>query len=80
MNKASLLHSPGTLPGFVVVLVTVLVVVLAPGTGVIYTLSNGVSELLKETVLKALHERFPERIVNQTNGITPGRWLLAEAM
>ncbi|MGI9501653.1 MAG: glycogen/starch/alpha-glucan family phosphorylase, partial [Geminicoccaceae bacterium] len=40
---------------------------------------NGVSalhsELMKETVFKALHERFPERIVNQTNGITPRRWL-----
>ncbi|MDH3661089.1 MAG: glycogen/starch/alpha-glucan family phosphorylase, partial [Alphaproteobacteria bacterium] len=41
---------------------------------------NGVSalhsELMKETVFSALHQRFPERIVNQTNGITPRRWLL----
>ena len=41
---------------------------------------NGVSalhsELMKETVFAALHQRFPERIVNQTNGITPRRWLL----
>jgi starch phosphorylase len=41
---------------------------------------NGVSalhsELMKETVFSALHRRFPERIVNQTNGITPRRWLL----
>lgn len=40
---------------------------------------NGVSALhsalMKETVFKALHERYPERIVNQTNGITPRRWL-----
>ncbi len=40
---------------------------------------NGVSalhsELMKETVFKALHDRYPERIVNQTNGITPRRWL-----
>ncbi len=41
---------------------------------------NGVSalhsELMKQTVFKALHQQFPERIVNQTNGITPRRWLL----
>jgi len=41
---------------------------------------NGVSalhsELMKETVFKSLHQQFPERIVNQTNGITPRRWLL----
>ena len=41
---------------------------------------NGVSalhsELMKETVFKALHQQFPDRIVNQTNGITPRRWLL----
>ncbi|MGI9420240.1 MAG: glycogen/starch/alpha-glucan phosphorylase [Geminicoccaceae bacterium] len=41
---------------------------------------NGVSalhsELMKETVFRALHQQFPERIVNQTNGITPRRWLL----
>ncbi len=40
---------------------------------------NGVSalhsELMKETVFAALHRRFPDRIVNQTNGITPRRWL-----
>ena len=41
---------------------------------------NGVSalhgELMKETVFAALHQRFPDRIVSQTNGITPRRWLL----
>lgn len=41
---------------------------------------NGVSalhsELMKETVFAALHQQFPDRIVNQTNGITPRRWLL----
>ncbi|MEM9625016.1 MAG: glycogen/starch/alpha-glucan phosphorylase [Pseudomonadota bacterium] len=41
---------------------------------------NGVSalhsELMKETVFRSLHQQFPERIVNQTNGITPRRWLL----
>ena len=41
---------------------------------------NGVSalhtELMKRTVFKSLHKHFPERIVNQTNGITPRRWLL----
>ena len=41
---------------------------------------NGVSalhsELMKETVFRALHQQFPGRIVNQTNGITPRRWLL----
>ena len=41
---------------------------------------NGVSalhgELMKETVFAALHRRFPNRIVSQTNGITPRRWLL----
>ena len=40
---------------------------------------NGVSalhsELMKETVFSALHGRYPERIVNETNGITPRRWL-----
>ena len=40
---------------------------------------NGVSalhsELMKETVFSALHQRYPERIVNETNGITPRRWL-----
>jgi glycogen phosphorylase len=41
---------------------------------------NGVSalhtNLMKETVFSAFHELFPDRIVNQTNGITPRRWLL----
>jgi starch phosphorylase len=40
---------------------------------------NGVSalhtDLLKKTVFRALHRTFPDRIVNQTNGITPRRWL-----
>lgn len=40
---------------------------------------NGVSELhtrlMKETVFKDLHELHPERIVNQTNGVTPRRWI-----
>ncbi len=40
---------------------------------------NGVSalhtELVKETVFADLHATFPNRIVNQTNGITPRRWL-----
>ncbi|MCE0504663.1 glycogen/starch/alpha-glucan phosphorylase [Roseivivax sp. GX 12232] len=42
---------------------------------------NGVSalhtELMKETVFAELHHLHPERIVNQTNGVTPRRWLLA---
>jgi starch phosphorylase len=42
---------------------------------------NGVSalhtELMKETVFSELHRLHPERIVNQTNGVTPRRWLLA---
>ena len=41
---------------------------------------NGVSalhtELMKETVFRDLHELHPERIVNQTNGVTPRRWML----
>jgi starch phosphorylase len=41
---------------------------------------NGVSalhsRLMKETVFSAFHRLFPDRIVNQTNGITPRRWLL----
>ena len=41
---------------------------------------NGVSalhtDLMKRTVFKSLHEHFPDRIINQTNGITPRRWLL----
>jgi glycogen phosphorylase len=40
---------------------------------------NGVSalhtELMKQTVFRDLHRLFPERIVNQTNGITARRWL-----
>ncbi len=40
---------------------------------------NGVSalhtELMKQTVFKDLHEVYPGRILNQTNGITPRRWL-----
>ena len=42
---------------------------------------NGVSalhtKLMKQTVFSAQHQLFPDRIVNQTNGITPRRWLLA---
>jgi len=41
--------------------------------------ANGVSalhtDLMKRTVFRGLHELFPHRIVNQTNGITPRRWL-----
>ena len=40
---------------------------------------NGVSalhtELMKQTVFRDLHRLFPDRIVNQTNGITARRWL-----
>ncbi|MGR3541017.1 MAG: glycogen/starch/alpha-glucan family phosphorylase [Hasllibacter sp.] len=40
---------------------------------------NGVSalhtELMKETVFAGLHRAHPGRIVNQTNGVTPRRWL-----
>ncbi|WP_419762671.1 glycogen/starch/alpha-glucan phosphorylase [Defluviimonas aestuarii] len=40
---------------------------------------NGVSalhsQLVKETVFADLHAAFPDRILNQTNGITPRRWL-----
>jgi len=40
---------------------------------------NGVSalhsELVKETVFADLHKAYPGRIINQTNGITPRRWL-----
>ena len=40
---------------------------------------NGVSalhsELVKETVFRDLHEMFPDRIVNKTNGVTFRRWL-----
>lgn len=41
---------------------------------------NGVSalhtELMKRTVFSDLHKMYPEKIVNQTNGVTPRRWLL----
>ncbi|NDW05195.1 glycogen/starch/alpha-glucan phosphorylase [Jiella pacifica] len=41
---------------------------------------NGVSalhtELMKETVFRNLHELYPERIQNKTNGVTPRRWLM----
>ena len=40
---------------------------------------NGVSalhtDLMKLTVFKDLHQEFPDKIVNMTNGITPRRWL-----
>jgi glycogen phosphorylase len=40
---------------------------------------NGVSalhtELMRRTVFRALHQLYPERIVNKTNGITFRRWL-----
>lgn len=40
---------------------------------------NGVSalhsELIKETVFADLHKAYPDRIINETNGITPRRWL-----
>jgi starch phosphorylase len=40
---------------------------------------NGVSalhtELMKQTVFADFHTLYPDRIVNQTNGITPRRWL-----
>lgn len=40
---------------------------------------NGVSalhsELVKETVFERLNQDYPGRILNQTNGITPRRWL-----
>ena len=40
---------------------------------------NGVSalhtELMKRQVFRKLHALHPERIVNQTNGVTPRRWL-----
>ena len=42
---------------------------------------NGVSalhtELMQQTVFKDLHALHPERIVSQTNGVTPRRWLHA---
>jgi glycogen phosphorylase len=40
---------------------------------------NGVSELhtelMRKTVFSRLDELYPNRIVNQTNGVTPRRWL-----
>ena len=40
---------------------------------------NGVSalhsDLVKQTIFADLHEAYPDRILNQTNGITPRRWL-----
>ncbi|MEO0495809.1 MAG: glycogen/starch/alpha-glucan phosphorylase, partial [Pseudomonadota bacterium] len=40
---------------------------------------NGVSalhtELMKETVFSGLHETYPGRVLNQTNGVTPRRWV-----
>jgi len=42
--------------------------------------TNGVSalhtELMKQTVFRDLHQLYPERINNKTNGITPRRWLM----
>jgi starch phosphorylase len=42
--------------------------------------TNGVaaihSQLLRSTTVKDLAEMFPERFSNQTNGVTPRRWLL----
>jgi len=41
---------------------------------------NGVSalhtELMKQTVFSDLHQLYPDRINNKTNGITPRRWLM----
>ena len=41
---------------------------------------NGVSalhtDLMKQTVFRVLHQHYPDRITNKTNGITPRRWLL----
>ncbi|PQO23438.1 glycogen phosphorylase [Rhodobacteraceae bacterium WD3A24] len=41
---------------------------------------NGVSalhtDLVKSTVFSDLHRLHPDRIVNETNGVTPRRWLL----
>ncbi|MEM7473315.1 MAG: glycogen/starch/alpha-glucan phosphorylase [Pseudomonadota bacterium] len=40
---------------------------------------NGVSalhtQLMKETVFSGLNKLYPDRIINQTNGVTPRRWL-----
>ncbi|MDD2868716.1 glycogen/starch/alpha-glucan phosphorylase [Neomegalonema sp.] len=42
---------------------------------------NGVSalhtDLMKKTVFHDFHQLHPDRIVNQTNGVTPRRWLYA---
>nr|WP_246107263.1 glycogen/starch/alpha-glucan phosphorylase [Puniceibacterium confluentis] len=42
---------------------------------------NGVSalhtELMKTTVFSEFHRLHPDRIINQTNGVTPRRWLLS---
>jgi glycogen phosphorylase len=42
--------------------------------------TNGVSalhtELMRKTVFRNLHELYPDRIVNKTNGITFRRWLM----
>jgi starch phosphorylase len=42
---------------------------------------NGVSalhtDLVKDTVFRDLHRLHPDRIVNETNGVTPRRWLLS---
>jgi starch phosphorylase len=42
---------------------------------------NGVSALhtglMKQTVFAELHRLHPDRIMNQTNGVTPRRWLLS---
>jgi starch phosphorylase len=41
--------------------------------------TNGVSalhtQLLKKTIFRDLHALYPERIVNETNGVTPRRWI-----
>ncbi len=40
---------------------------------------NGVSalhtELLKKEIFHEFHELYPDKIINQTNGVTPRRWL-----
>jgi len=42
---------------------------------------NGVSalhtDLMKQTVFADLHRLHPDRIVNETNGVTPRRWVLS---
>ncbi|MCX7646715.1 MAG: glycogen/starch/alpha-glucan phosphorylase [Rhodobacteraceae bacterium] len=42
---------------------------------------NGVSalhtELMKKTVFAELHRLHPDRILNQTNGVTPRRWIVS---